>query len=277
MYDNHRIVVVTPAGRKRYLELLIPQVLALRPIVDEYRRWMNTTNEEDIAYMESVAKEHEEFIKLERLGEHYNANFSIYQFFKRCTDPATVYVRFDDDIVWLDDKSRFLDLVKFRIENPRYFLVYANILNNAVLTHLHQKRGNLSKEYGTVEYKCMCDVGWKNAKFAVELHREILSKPSFDVFRFSEPWVLKEYERVSINCISWLGSKFAEFEGNVGRDEEQWLSCDKPKALQQPNVIFGGFVVVHYAFFPQRPLLEGTDILQKYKALRFNKDVPVFI
>ena len=51
MLDTTRIVVVTPAGRKRYLEILFRYILKLRPIMDEYRLWVNTENNEDIEYM----------------------------------------------------------------------------------------------------------------------------------------------------------------------------------------------------------------------------------
>ena len=36
-------------------------------------------------------------------------------------------------------------------------------------------------------------------------------------------WVLRDYERCSINVISWLGSEFKKFNGDVGVDEEHEL------------------------------------------------------
>lgn len=267
MYDDHRVVVMTPAGRQRYLEVLIPQILKLRPLVDEYRLWVNTENVDDIAYMEKVAEEHKDFIKLDRLTVKYRGNLSVCSFFPKCVDPKTVYVRFDDDVVLLDSKDAFLEFVKFRINHPEYFIVFGNILNNAILTHIHQDRGTLNTSYGKSEYKCMCDVGWKSGEFAVSLHKDVLSKPSLEVFRFVEPWVLKDYERVSINCISWLGSEFEKFGGVVGIEDEEWLSCVKPKQLNRPNVIYGGFVVVHFAFYPQRSVVDKTDLLKKYEEI----------
>ena len=78
-------------------------------------------------------------------------------------------------------------------------------------------------------------------------------------------WILYFNERVSINCISWLGSTFSEFDGQVGHDEEQWLACDAPVLKNKMNIIYGGFVCVHYSFFTQRDHLDKTDILQLYK------------
>jgi len=260
-----KVVVVTPAGRKRYLEVLVPQVAALRPIVDEYRLWVNTENQEDIKYMEALEKEYKGFIKLDRLkdGQQFENNLSIYYFFKNCCDPNTIYVRFDDDVVYID-KENFAKFVEFRFKHPEFYLVYGNILNNSVITYLHQKFGKLPLIKGMhAEYLCTGDNGWKSTEFAEGLHRIIL-KNSPENFRFPGVWILSEYERVSINCISWKGEGF---DGNVGKDEEMWLSCDRPRELKRPNCIFGDFVCVHYAFHVQREKLDQTDILKQYKCI----------
>jgi hypothetical protein len=67
--------------------------------------------------------------------------------------------------------------------------------------------------------------------------------------------------------ISWLGKEFKKFNGDVGLDEEEWLSCDKPKQIQMPNIIFGDSLFVHYAFFTQRQYLDNTNILETYKKI----------
>ena len=263
MIDDHKVVVVTPAGRKRYLELLIPQIVALKPYVDEYRLWANTTDADDLAYMDEVAERHPGFVVVEPLSIPHYGNLSIHSFFKNCVDKDTVYVRFDDDVILIDSPSAFADLIRFRIANPRYFLVYGNILNNAILSHIHQRLGNLDLEAGVSGYDCMDEVGWCDPRFAENLHRQVLGGPLYR-FHFAG-WNLYLYERVSINCISWLGSNFASFGGAVGYDEELWLSVDKPRESQQMNFIFGGFVCVHYAFHPQRDHMDSTDILNLYK------------
>jgi len=266
MIDGYRIVVVTPAGRKRYLNLLIPQILELNDIVDEYRLWVNTNIDEDIEYMEKYSKMYPDFIKLEYLTVPYDGSFSIHSFFKNCVDPKTIYVRFDDDIVLIDDKEAFINFIKFRIDNPQYFLVYGNILNNAIITYIHQRLGNFDDKK-LVGYKCMDDVGWKDAGFTVDLHKQILKNTdNLSTYHFDK-WILNQFERVSINCLCWLGSEFALFNGEVGKDEEQWLACDKPKSINKMNVIYGKFVCVHYAFYIQRDVVDKTDILDEYSRL----------
>jgi hypothetical protein len=264
MIDNYKVVVVTPAGRKKYLELLIPQIKRLKMYVDEYRLWVNTTNVEDIQYMEQQASQDPGFITLEYLTVPHRGNNSICSFFKNCVDTQTIYVRFDDDIVLLDDPENFKKFIEFRIAHPEYFLVYGNILNNSIVSHLQQRFGKLNMNFGLAEYSCMGNIGWNNSDFALNIHEQVVTQP-LSHYHFDNIWDLFMYERVSINCISWLGSEFAKFSGNVGIEEEQWLSCDKPFQIKKINCIFGGFVCVHYVFHTQREKLDASNILEKYK------------
>ena len=280
MLDGKRVVVVTPAGRRRYMAILVRHVLRLCPVVDEYRVWVNTSVPEDIEYLESLpAQCPPGFLTLERLppgAGGVQGNASICHFFRNCTDENTVYVRFDDDIVCIDDLDAFTAFVRFRISNPEPFLVYANILNNAVISFIHQRVGTLGLGDYEVAYHCTESLGWSSPECAAALHAEVLpalettAVNGLESFRLPgfEP-VFADYERVSINCISWLGSDFASFGGEVGCDEELWLSCTKPAESGRPNAMFGGFVVVHFAFHTQRAHLEspGSRVLHRYAAL----------
>lgn len=267
MHRGRRIVVVTPAGRRRYMELLVPQVLGLRGLVDEYRIWQNTSDEDDIAFFEATAAANPGFATVDRLpeGTPVDGNWTIRHFFAGCVDPGTVYVRLDDDIVWLDDADAFRAFLDFRIDHPEFFLVYATVLNNAVVSHLQQRMMRLQLEGPPAGYACMDPVGWESPAFAEQVHRAVLAADDLRGFRMP-PWRLHYHERVSINVISWLGEDFAAFGGAVGRDEEQWLSVDKPREAGRHNCIFGGFVVVHYAFYTQRAHLDATDVLAAYEA-----------
>jgi hypothetical protein len=59
---------------------------------------------------------------------------------------------------------------------------------------------------------------------------------------------LYDYERVSINVISWRGDEFLKFSGKVGESEEHWLSVHQPNFIGKPNRIIGDTLFVHYAF-----------------------------
>ena len=58
MYNNNKIVCNTAAGRRRYMQYLIPQVIC-SDIVDRYDIWVNTTDKKDIAFFEMLAKKYD--------------------------------------------------------------------------------------------------------------------------------------------------------------------------------------------------------------------------
>jgi hypothetical protein len=156
MIDDYKVIVITPAGRKRYLEILVEYVKRLKGIVDEYHIWLNTEDKKDIEYIKSLASD---YIKvIEKPGPYHNNG--IYRFFPYCIQPKTVYVRFDDDIVFLDNNEAFINFVKYRIAHPEYFLLYANIINNSIISHLHHRLGNFNDKKGLATYDCICKTGW---------------------------------------------------------------------------------------------------------------------
>ena len=57
MYKDYKVIVNTAAGRRRYMQYLIPQVLACG-IVDRYDLWLNTTNKQDLEFFKILAKKY---------------------------------------------------------------------------------------------------------------------------------------------------------------------------------------------------------------------------
>lgn len=235
----------------------------------EWHLWMNTNVKEDIAYCRGLAETHPWIKVIEVPNITCVSNLNIHKFFKFACDEDAVYCRLDDDVVFLEH-GFFDKIFAFREEHSEPFLVYGNIINNAIISHIHQRNRRFS--YHTLGgYTCMDPIGWNDPMYAENVHRAFiqdvkggnLSKwhSSFNV------WDLCSYERVSINCISWLGKTFKEFDGVVGEDEEHWLSVDKPHMLGKPNIIYGGAIAAHFSFYTQRNHLDNTDILDLYKGL----------
>jgi hypothetical protein len=252
------------------MEILFKYIIRLKNVITEYRLWVNTNVVDDIDYMKQFQLENSDFVTMEYLpsGISVNGNSTIRHFFRNCCEPDTVYVRFDDDIVCMDDLTEFCSYLNYRITHPEYFLVYANIVNNAILTHLHQRYGLLDLTKGFSGYKCMDETGWNRGDFALNIHKQIIER-KFDLSTVvtKNNWILINFERVSINAISWLGEEFAKFHGTVLGDEEHYVSSEKPKHINKYNIIYGGFTCVHYAFRPQRPAVDrDTSILRAYLA-----------
>jgi hypothetical protein len=269
---SYKVCVVIPAGRKKYLQLLVPQILAERGW-DELRVWANTIVESDLTYIRSLPSL-DQRIRIEEPHQFRpNGTKTICQFFKNCTDVNTVYIRFDDDICFIEPGT-IQALSQFRYENPEPFLISPIVINNALFTYIHQVLGKLYFPY-KISANCLDPIAWKSPQFAEALHRiflEAANNSKINHFKFlSRPIAIN---RFSINCISWLGKEFKEFEGLVPHeeDEEEFLSVTKPTQIGKFNLFFGEKVVAHYSFFTQREYLDNTSVFEDYWKLYYNRD-----
>ena len=59
-----RVVSVTPAGRRRYIEILVPHLLRQRHVIQEHHWWLNTNVAEDIAYIHQLCADHPDFFRV---------------------------------------------------------------------------------------------------------------------------------------------------------------------------------------------------------------------
>lgn len=263
-------IVVTPAGRRAYMRLLLQHLECQRTSFDEWHLWQNTNNEEDLRWMHDAAA-NRPWIKLidDPDSDPSRGNRNIHIFFKHAADPSCVYLRLDDDVVWLE--PRFVKkMFDFRVAHPWPFLVYGNIINNAVITYIHQQRGKL---FGPKRctMSCSCDIGWNDPLFAEVVHRVFMAdvrRGALDSWHFP-PVEISDYARVSINAIAWFGSDFRFATRSLKDvDEEEWLSTTKPRKERRPCLINGDAICAHFSFFTQRDHLDTTDILRLYATLQ---------
>ena len=263
MYRNYKIVVNTAAGRRRYMQYLIPYIMA-SDIVDRYDIWVNTHNGADIEFFRRVS---EKFPKVNLVWQPdgvVNGNSTINAFYKDCVDPDTIYFKMDDDIVWMEP-GLIEKMVQFRADNPQYFLVSPLVINNALSTYLLQVEGKLHlKDY----CRASSDhpVLWKSGKFAAGLHDWFMEK-------YLKPGRVEDIHlgrkemgmtRFSINAVLWFGKEMAKFGGVVPGDDEEFLSCIYPTSQGISNAWNGDAIVAHFAFFTQREELDRMGILEKY-------------
>lgn len=265
MFLNKKVIVVTPAGRRKHLKVLSKYILP-NSIVDEWHLWLNTKNDFDKAYIHSMSHPKIRIKEKPNVTGHWN---SIHKFFVDCVEKDTVYIRIDDDVVWMEYYS-LQKLVEFRIQNPDYFLVYGNIINNAVCDYIHQNHLN------AIDINEFLGFGWADhngivcPNVAIKKHMNLLEhiyNNTIDRYYFPNNWSMPYDARFSINVISWLGEEFAAFEGKVGADEEQWLTVTKPTELNKLNIVCGTTLFAHYGFNVQQYRLNQSNILQLYENL----------
>lgn len=262
-------VITCPAGRKRHLEVLMQHLLKNRSEFDTIEFWVNTNVPEDIDYLHYLENQYD-FVSLIHLTTEKNWIWTIGDFFPQAIDENKVYLRFDDDICYIH-KGSIATMFETRIEDTESLLLYGNIVNNAIISHLHMRYGILESPY-RFNYDCMDETGWKNPKAAEEIHRNFLKKHALGKLEeyYMPNWNLLYHERVSANVISWRGIDFKQFGGISYGHEEAYLSEVKTKELNKTSKIVGNTLFCHYSFFSQAEYLDRTDIFDKYKSIAFS-------
>ncbi|MCX7641186.1 MAG: hypothetical protein N2Z20_00945 [Elusimicrobiales bacterium] len=193
-----------------------------------------------------------------------NGCLSIGDFFRYCVEDDTIYVRLDDDIVWLEDNF-FQNFLDERIKSREYFLVFSLIINNAICTHLLYVNDKI-KYHQYIKANAYDEIAWKNNEFVYTLHKWFIKKvKNRDLSDIKLSYYPIALNRFSINCISWFGEDFKKFDGIIVGDEEEYLTVIKPAQLGKVNLIVGNCIVSHFAFYTQREFLDKTDILSEYE------------
>ena len=163
MYQNYKVVVNTAAGRRRYMQYLVPPILNA-DIVDRYDIWVNTRNMVDIEFFKKLAQKYPKVNLVWQPDGVVNGIASINAFYRDCCDKDTIYMKLDDDVVWFEPEL-FEKMVKFRVDNPEYFLVSPLVINNALSTYLLQVHNKIKLDK---YYMSICG-SWRNILLPVNI------------------------------------------------------------------------------------------------------------
>jgi len=266
--NGQKIVTFTPAGRKRYLEILVEYLWNNRGVIDHHEFWINVPNEnvEDRAFILGLCNMYPTMFKaveVDTPGMKIDA-YRIAQFYKTM-EPDTMYIRLDDDIVYIEEGA-LLKLIDARQRNQNPYLVFPTIVNNSIIAYHLQNCGYLSfnpKLDGTN----VLNFAWENAQFAEDIHERFLRDlDAGNKWRLSNDVRLDNYVRVSINSFAFYGRDILPFKDEI-HDEEQFLSVDLPKRLSRPNLIIPDALISHFSYYTQREYLDKTGLLERYRHL----------
>jgi hypothetical protein len=284
MRNNYKIVAVTPSGRQRYLSILKNYIYKNKHVLDKWDLWVNTNNPVDIEYINHLKQSDPDFINLVYSDYSYNqwghVNLSISPFWDKATDDDTIYIRFDDDVLFIADNT-IENIIDFRIQNTQYLFVYPFIINNIHHSKNLQDRGLITLEYGKIREEeellgqgIYDPVGLLNPQFARETHNVFFKhyeENTLNQLTTPEVIVWKYGSQISINCICWFGSFMKTLTplqgGNWPVDEENYLTTQAPKNLDMPLCTIPNTLISHFLFGPQRSQGEMEDILEKYRKI----------
>lgn len=288
MYRGSPVIVVTPAGRRRYMPLISKYIYQHKGLIDKWVLWANTKDQADLEHLMSMEKADSEFVRVQLgqdgpLGE-VGTMPAIRAFYNYDMLRDAIYLRIDDDICYMHPDA-IPNLVKFRFDNPQYFCITANMVNSGLCSHLQDRMGlhpNLSR------------VPWESAggplhwssDMATLLHDKFmkdLSESKLDPWMCYDRWELWESPRFGIAFIALLGKDIHDFIGKWSgpeKTDEEFFTTIWPKKIDRMNCICGKSLIVHFAYGPQRGHgmetrvdgVCGTDvrpasILERYKAI----------
>lgn len=284
--QEYKVVVVTPAGRQKYLEIFKTYIYAemARGLVDGWQLWQNTVLQSDIDYLASMEAENP---KVKRFYiDNIVPNAPEYsmadagrscEFFVNTHDDDTIYIRFDDDVVWYEPGT-IEKIAIARIEHPDALVIYPNVINSTICTSWHQEKGVLGKQAGLVKqqkdgkgdpwYAYMDEFNFTDGRLIDLIHNTF--RLNFEARSLSEYYLpsryLTDYQRFSICSVAWWGKDKLD---PTGYAEEPWISWEEPEKLGRPNYFLGDALVVHYSYHTQRHYLEGCvpEKLEFYKQI----------
>lgn len=278
MIKDKKVVVFTPWGRELTASILYRYIRRdwQAGIVDEWHLWLNTDPDQvdDLQYAHNLESK-ESWIKVFKRPEGevlWPKQMNTGRFYQYTQDEDTIYVRMDDDIVWIEENA-IKRLVEFRIDNSYPFVVFPIIWNNAVCSYYLQQFGQLPSWWGRVSNYCMDPTGWSDARFAENIHNHLLhciEEGIVDKLYLHHSVQLALGQQFSVSCFAIDGSEYAKVDGKIVGEEEAWHTVKQPYEQQRANLILPNALISHFSFYPQREYLLTTDTLDRYRELSEN-------
>jgi hypothetical protein len=264
----HRIIAVTPAGRRRYMACLARYVLA-DDSIDEWHLWDNCRKDSDRLYIRELAGRHQK-IRLVTVDGADGETRNINRFYHYARDADAFYIKMDDDLVYLPPNLGRELYTRAMAERGRSAWWSPLVINNAICSWLLKYHSRLRID-APLSASASCEIGWRNPEFAHSLHSKFLEAAAaggLDAFRVGDFDVA--LSRFSINCIGYFGEDAAA-SGDafcpLGVDDEEWISAVWPSRTGKPGRILGDILVSHFAFYTQDRELRRSDLIARYYRL----------
>jgi hypothetical protein len=273
-----KVIVFTPYGRELTASILYRYLKRdfEAGVIDEWQLWQNTDEDQvsDREYATKLAAENEWIKEIpypEEAGPRaYPKQLNTGRFYHKVAeqDPDAIFVRMDDDIVWIDQHA-IKNLVNYRLDNPFPFVVFPLIWNNATCSYYLQQGEQMPSWWGVVKTSyCMDPIGWADPHFAASIHGHLLdmieTKQIPRLFMHTSIQLPMGHQ-FSVSCFAQKASEYLE---GVPGEEEAWHTITMPYEKGRPNAIVPDALISHFSFFHQREyLLKNTDLLDRYRAL----------
>lgn len=160
---SHKIIAVTPAGRRVYLDLLKHYILS-DPSIDEWHLWDNCREAEDRVWIENFARA-EPRVKIVKRPRADGSIKAINGFYETCRDPGVFYIKIDDDLVYMPPDFGHSLYTKALSERDQFTWWSPLVVNNAICLWLlkYHSRVDIAAD---LMASAACIHGWKSPFFA---------------------------------------------------------------------------------------------------------------
>jgi len=106
-------------------------------LLDEVVFAVNTERPDALSYLDELLHRNPTSYRRYVPKKQYNGGYTKLW---EAVEDQNIYIKMDDDIVFLEDNT-IAAMVKRLVENPQYFAVSANSLNNPALSWVHFSQG----------------------------------------------------------------------------------------------------------------------------------------
>lgn len=284
--ETYKVVVVTPAGREEYLSFFKKFIYRKMEegLIDNWQLWQNTVKQSDIdnlAAMEAENPKVKRYFISDIVPTYNNCDpqRSCEFFNAYCQDDDTIYIRFDDDIVWVEEGAIEKMLIA-RIEHQDAYLIYPNVINSTTVSRWHQDAGAIGKEAGDLaltgslfpdpadkNHIYLNDFAYTDSGFIDLIHDTFKSRYEEGTLNayYLPSRYLTNYDRFSICSVCFFGKDHL----HVDSLEEQSLAWEGPEKAGRPVYFAGDALLVHFSYHTQVDHLRADrpDLLEFYKGI----------
>lgn len=268
MWKDHRVILSIFCGRQDRTPILLTYLVKLHEAghLDEVHLWDYCKSEKDREWLNSVASSHPTLFRIFAGVRRWHSYYEHYHKLFSSDDEKVILIKCDDDVVSID-VDHFTDFLDFRIDNPDYFLVFPNIVNNGVAAYHQQQNGVIPTDLMELELPLICGSLWESKKKCLDLHYLYLDDPS--KFAYAGHVEVDPPHRVSINffAVSNKHIRMGFGDERAGADDEHFLSVEFCIENNVKKAIFNGMHVSHLTFHRQDEQMtfgEMKDVIGRY-------------
>ena len=271
------VVVCTAAGRRRFLELLLPQMTRdfKAGDISRWDLWVNTIEPSDLAYIDYLSTNHNWIRQVVRSDIGNVDLYRVTRFWsKGMTDPNAIYVKLDDDVVWVAGGTIKKCVTALKAD-PNLGVVAPWVVNNTIAAHLMQRFGLHSRRVGFIPYSYWINPFSGRPDWTEEIHRSFLdAAESKNLQRWSNlpdhVFTEEQGHAFGIQFLVIRGAdaiQWAALMDKRGAGDEQFMTAVAPMEYGRYNKFVGGTLAVHFSYGPQSAHPYLLDALPRYVRL----------